>query len=139
MAKHISRPDMAALSHAMARASTFEELQDLIRDSVGPAGLMEFLRLDQGDALRLDPRARPYRMLRILAGNPLIMIQMARHLPAAGSYAPVTILVHEQDGSVHLAYERVASALSGYDSPEALRVASALDDKVIALLIEAAG
>jgi len=37
-------------------------------------------------------------MIRFLIGNPLIMRQMVQHVPDAGSYAPVTILIDERAG-----------------------------------------
>jgi uncharacterized protein (DUF302 family) len=100
---------------------------------------MEFLRLDLGSALRKDPTIAAYRIIRIIAGNPLIMKQMTRHIPDAGSYAPITILIFEQNGRVHLRYDKMASLLAGYGSQEAIDVARDLDTKVIHLLTEAAG
>jgi hypothetical protein len=35
------------------------------------------------------------RMVRLVIGNPLIMKEMAEHVPDAGSYALVTVLVDE--------------------------------------------
>ncbi len=63
--------------------------------AVGSADLMEFLRLDLGAAIKKDPAAKSFRIVRIIAGNPLIMKQMVERVPDAGSYAPVTILVYE--------------------------------------------
>jgi uncharacterized protein (DUF302 family) len=76
--------------------------------------------------------------VRIIAGNPLIMKQMTEHVPDAGSYAPITILVYESHDGVHISYDRMASFLASYENPEALEVAKALDNKVIKLLTEAA-
>jgi len=78
-------------------------------------------------------------MVRLIMGNPLIMQQMARHVPDAGSYAPVTVLVDERPDSVHVSYDRMASLLASYRNSEALAVARDLDEKVEALLYEAAG
>jgi uncharacterized protein (DUF302 family) len=74
------------------------------------------------------------KIIRFLIGNPLIMKEMAKHVPDAASYAPVTILVDERPDGVHLSYDRMASFLSGYGNAEALKVAQALDAKVEALL-----
>jgi hypothetical protein len=71
-------------------------------------------------------------------GNPLIMMEMAKHVPDAGSYAPVTVLVDERPDGVHLSYDRMASFLASYGNPDALRVAEYLDKKVESLLREAA-
>lgn len=73
-----------------------------------------------------------------LIGNPLIMKEMARHVPDAGSYAPVTILVDERPDGVHLSYDTMASLLSPYEDLDALAVARYLDSKVEALLRESA-
>ncbi len=77
--------------------------------------------------------------MRLVVGNPLIMRQMVQHVPDAGSYAPVTILVDERPDGVHLSYDRMASFLAPYGNAEALKVAQDLDSKVEALLALAAG
>jgi len=75
----------------------------------------------------------------IVVGNPLIMQQIARRVPDAGSYAPVTVLVDERADGVHISYDRMASLLAPYRNSEALAVARDLDKKVETLLSEAAG
>lgn len=72
-------------------------------------------------------------------GNLLIMQSMARHVPDAGSYTPVTVLIDERADGVHLSYDAMARLLAPYENPEALQVARDLDDKVRELLAEAAG
>ena len=62
--------------------------------------------------------------MRYVIGNPLIMKEMAKHIPDAGSYAPVTVLV--ADG-VHLSYDKMASFLSPYRNSNALSVARDLE------------
>ena len=64
---------------------------------------------------------------------------MARRVPDAGSYAPVTILVDERPDGVHVSYDRMVSLLAPYRNSEALAVARDLDERVEALLYEAAG
>ena len=67
------------------------------------------------------------------------MKEMARHVPDAGSYAPVTILVAKRADGVHLSYDRMASLLAAYANPNALAVARNLDTKIEDLMREAAG
>ncbi len=74
----------------------------------------------------------------IVVGNPLIMKQMVKLVPDAGSYAPVTILIDERPDGVHLSYDRMARFLAPYGSLEGLKVARDLDAKVEALLTAAA-
>ena len=64
---------------------------------------------------------------------------MARYVPAAGSYAPVTVLVDERSDGVHISYNRMASLLAPSRNSEALTVARDLNKKVATLLSEAAG
>jgi hypothetical protein len=77
-------------------------------------------------------------MVRLIIGNPLIMQEMAKRVPDAGSYAPVTVLVDERPDGVHISYDRMATLLVPYRNSEALAVARDLDEKVEALLYEAA-
>jgi hypothetical protein len=66
------------------------------------------------------------------------MKEMAKHIPDAGSYAPVTVLVDERSDGVHLSYDRMTSFLAPYGNSDALKVAKDLDLKVETLLSEAA-
>ena len=67
------------------------------------------------------------------------MKEMAKHVPDAGSYAPVTVLVDERADGVHLSYDKMASLLAPYGNRDALDVARDLDSKVEDLLRNAAG
>jgi hypothetical protein len=77
--------------------------------------------------------------LRLVAGNPIIMKQMVKFVPDAGSYSPVTILVDERPDGVHISYDETASFLAPYGNAEALQVAKDLDTKVENMLTSAAG
>ena len=65
------------------------------------------------------------------------MKEMAKHVPDAGSYAPVTVLVDERADGVHLSYDRMSSLLAPYGNTDAFRVAQDLDKKVEDLLKQA--
>src|SRR5579862_3051933 len=133
--KGIGRPNMSVFRGKMAAATSFSELQEIVHGVVGSADLMEFLRLDLGGPLRLDPAAKAYKIVRIIAGNPLIMKQMVEHLPEAGSYAPITILVYESEDGVHITYDTMASFLAPYENSAALAAARDLDAKVTKLIV----
>lgn len=134
----IGHPNMAAFRDNMTSAKTFAELETAVQKVIGTAGLMEFARFDLGEVLRRKLGGRARKSVRLVVGNPIIMAQMVEHVPDAGSYAPVTILVDERPDGVHLTYDKMASFLSTYHSPEASKVAQALDIKVEALLTAAA-
>jgi hypothetical protein len=138
----ISQPDIGALFAKLAASTSYEEFTALVRQAQGSAGLMRFLQLDLDTALALDPQARQAgrRLVRLIAGNPVTMGQMTRHLPAAGSYAPVTILIQDlPGGGTQVAYDTVASAIAPYGDAAASQVAERLDTEVLSLLHHATG
>jgi uncharacterized protein (DUF302 family) len=134
----IGHPDMVAFAKRTAAAPTFPEFESIVREGLGKTGLMLFMELDHGAVIRKATDRDKPRMVRLIVGNPLIM-QMARRVPDAGSYAPVTVLVDERSDGVHISYDRMASLLASYRNSEALAVARDLDKKVETLLSEAAG
>jgi len=97
------------------------------------------MELDHGAVIRKATGRDVPRMVRLIIGNPLIMQEMAKRVPDAGSYAPVTVLVDERSDGVHISYDRMVSLLAPYRNSDALAVARDLDKKVETLLSEAAG
>ena len=134
----VGHPDMRTFRGEIVAAKNYSEVDRIVTKAIGTSGFMEFLRIDLGEFLRKETGTGKPRILRLIVGNPLIMKQMVEHVPDAGSYAPVTILVDERTDGVHLSYDSMASFLSSYGSPEAIRVAQDLDSKVEALLMAAA-
>jgi len=134
----IGHPDMGAFQKSIASVNSQAEVGKIVGHAVGLSGLMEFTRFDLGAILKKGRARKGPRILRIVAGNPLIMKEMVKHVPDAGSYAPVTILIDERPDGVHLSYDTMASFLAPYGSAEALKVARDLDLKVEALLRSAA-
>jgi hypothetical protein len=133
----IGQPDIGALFAKLGASTSYEEFSALIRQGQGSAGLMRFLQLNLDTVLALDPHADQAgrRLVRLIAGNPVTMGQMTRHLPAAGSYAPVTILIQElPGGGTQVAYDTVASAIAPYGDAAASQVAKQLDAEVLTLL-----
>jgi len=135
----IGHPDMAEFARSTHEARSFTELKSAVENGLSKVGLMLFMQLDQGAVVRKETGRDLPRIVRLLIGNPLIMKEMAKHVPDAGSYAPVTVLVDERADGVHLSYDKMASLLAPYRNSEALAVARDLDEKVEALLYEAAG
>jgi uncharacterized protein (DUF302 family) len=134
----IGHPDMTAFRKNMNAAKNESELEKVVHESVGTSDLMEFARYDLGAVVHRETGAVTPRILRLVAGNPLIMRQMVRLVPDAGLYAPVTILIDERPDGVHLSYDRMAAFLAPYNSLEALQIARDLDHKIEALLTKAA-
>jgi len=139
----ISQPDIGQLFGELAASASYEEFTSLVQQAQGSAGLMRFLQLDLDSAFAHDPQATGQagrHLVRLIAGNPVTMGQMTRHVPDAGSYAPVTILIQETpDGGTRVAYDSVASAISRYGDAAASEVAERLDDEVLGLLRKVTG
>jgi len=134
----IGHPDLSRMFRTLGKAQPFSEYEQEVKRGLGPTGFMLFMKLDHGAVLQKDAgRAMP-KMIRFILGNPLIMKEMAKHAPDAGSYAPVTVLVDERTDGVHLSYDRMTSYLAASGSPEALKVGKDLDNKVEALMANAA-
>lgn len=134
----VGRLNVGELSKTSKSAASFSDLEKLIGKNMGSSGLMLFEELDHGAVLRKESGLDKPRILRFLIGNPLVMKEMAKHVPDAGSYAPTTVLVDERADGVHLSYDRMASFLAPYGNAKALTVARDLDSKVETLLREAA-
>jgi hypothetical protein len=140
---HIERalghPNVGELFQKIEAAQTPDEVNRVVAAAAGPLQLMEFMRLDLGLMLRKDGPPIGRNALRFIVGNPVIMREMVRGTPDAGSYAPVTVLIDEREGGVQISYDRVASLLAPYGDPHGLQVARDLDAKIEGLLHEAAG
>jgi uncharacterized protein (DUF302 family) len=134
----VGRLDMVEFAKASRGTGTFNELEIVINKNPGKTGLMLFLELDHGAVLRKESGRATPKIIRFVIGNPLVMKEMAKHVPDAGSYAPVTVLVDERSDGVHLSYDRMASFLAPYENSDALTVARELDAKVETLLRDSA-
>src|ERR1700751_5197146 len=126
----IGHPDMTEFWSSTQKTRSAAELESTIEKAVGKTGLMLFVAFDHGAIISKMIGREKSRIMRFVVGNPLIMKEMAKHVPDAGSYAPVTVLVDERTDGVHLSYDRMASLLAPYENPDALGVAKNLDMKV---------
>src|SRR5260370_387548 len=125
------------IAFAFRQDGIFAELKSTVENDLSKAGLMLFMQLDQGAVLQKETGQDTPRIIRFLIGNPLIMKEMAKHVPDAGSYAPVTVLVDERADGVHLSYDRMASFLAPCGNRDALEVARNLDKRIQDLLRQA--
>jgi uncharacterized protein (DUF302 family) len=132
----IGQPDIVEFFRTTRAAKSFPDLERIVRSGLGRTDLMLFAEFDLGDILRREAGSTTPRIIRLVVGNPLIMKEMVKHVPDAGSYAPVTLLIDERPDGVHVSYDKMESYLLPYGSPEALAVARNLDAKVTTLLRE---
>src|SRR5437899_4732521 len=92
----IGHPDMAEFWKSAHQTRSAVEQESTIQKALGRTGLMSFVQFDHGAIIRKDTGRDSPRMVRVVMGNPLIMQEMAKHVPDAGSYAPVTVLIDER-------------------------------------------
>src|SRR3984893_7038467 len=130
----VGRLDLVEFAKVSRQVGTFAELKEVIDRNLGKTGLMLFMELDHGAVLRKETELTKPKIVRLVIGNPLVMKEMAKHVPDAGSYAPVTVLVDERGDGVHLSYDRMASLLAPYGNMDTIAVARNLDSKIEGLL-----
>lgn len=134
----LGHPQFEQFVRHIAQLNDWEEFMTAVAAEAGSSGLMVFLELDLGGVVARDPEATGFREVRIIAGNPVTMESMVRTSPAAGAFAPVTILIFESADGVHLRYDTLTSAVGSELSAEALVHARKLDTSVTELLRSAA-
>lgn len=114
---------------------SWESFEREVASHVGPSGFMLFGSFDHGAWLTKTGIDR--KVLRVVLGNPLIAITMLRHDVTAGLFAPVELLVTEEEkNSAALTYV-VPSSLMVVEPNEPLHAAAVdLDAKLAALAVK---
>src|SRR3984885_13832549 len=90
----VGQPNMPEFFRETRATNSFPDLERVVQRGLGRTGFMLFAEFDLGDILRRESGAKTPKIMRLVIGNPLIMKEMVKHVPDAGSYAPVTILVN---------------------------------------------
>ncbi len=134
----VGQPNMVDYFKETRAANSFPDLERVVQSGLGRTDLMLFAEFDLGYILRLETGSKTPKIIRFVVGNPLIMKEMVKHVPDAGSYAPVTLLIDERPDGVHLSYDRMESYLLPYGSTEAIDIARDLDAKITTLLRQCA-
>jgi uncharacterized protein (DUF302 family) len=135
----LGQPDSVGFIRAIRGSRIQAGLERATPRGLEENALIIFMELDQGEILRRETGLETPKNMRFLIGNPLVMKEMVKHVPAAGSYAPVTVLVDERPDGVHLSYDKMTSLLAGYRNAPALAVARDLDARIERLLHTCAG
>ena len=92
----IGHPDMTEFWSSTQKTRSTAELESTIEKAVGKTGLMLFVAFDHGAIISKTTARERSRIIRFVIGNPLIMKEMAKRVPDAGSYAPVTTAFHRR-------------------------------------------
>jgi uncharacterized protein (DUF302 family) len=111
---------------------SWDAYQEKVESYVGPSGFMLFGLLNHGGWIKKVGIER--KALRVIIGNPLIAITMLRHDLTAGLFAPVELLLVEEDNSrSSLIYVQPSSLMVVETNPPLLAAARELDAKLAAL------
>jgi uncharacterized protein (DUF302 family) len=111
---------------------SWDAYQEKVESYVGPSGFMLFGLLNHGGWIKKVGIER--KALRVIIGNPLIAITMLRHDLTAGLFAPVELLLVEEDnGRSSLIYVQPSSLMVVETNPPLLAAARELDVKLAAL------
>ena len=114
------------------RFANWEGYEREVQSHVGSSGFMLFATLDHGAWIKKAGIER--NLLRVVIGNPLIAITMLRHDVTAGLFAPVELLIAEEQSNRSSLTFVVPSSLMVVEENEPLRAAAvALDAKLAAL------
>ena len=107
-----------------------------IEAMAGPSGFMLFGTQDHGSLLRLAGQER--KAVQYVVGNPLFALQMTQHDIRASLYAPLRVLVYEdEEGKTCVEYDRPSSLFGQFRNDRIAPTAAMLDRKLEALVAEA--
>jgi uncharacterized protein (DUF302 family) len=115
---------------------------DLVRSELqaiqSDAHLVIFSIAAHGDWLQIVSRKR--KAAQYVIGNVLVSTQMTRHRLAAGLYAPLRVMLYENDtGTATIEYDRPSTLFGQYGDDRVTAVAKELDREIYKVLINAAG
>ena len=100
-----------------------------IEAMAGPSGFMLFGTTDHGALLRLAGQKR--KAIQYVVGNPLVALQMTQHDLRAGLYAPLRVLLYEDDrGRTCLEYDKPSSLFCQFQNDRISPTAAMLDKKL---------
>ncbi|HWF37271.1 MAG TPA: DUF302 domain-containing protein [Candidatus Acidoferrales bacterium] len=119
--------------------ATREQFEKRIHALEGESGFMLFFEIDHGQWMEAYGVRR--KVMRWILGNPLIAITMLKHDIRAGLFAPVELMVieNESGNGCTVIYDVPSSLMVIEENPPLLEAAQALDNKLLALVSRATG
>ncbi len=125
-----------AIYEELRRGADPEAVRIRLEGMVGSSGFMVFRTSDHGALLRLAGQTK--NAVQYLLGNPLFAVRMTQHDIRAGLYAPLRVLVYEDEGGkTSVEYDRPSSLFGQFGNTSVTEVATMLDRKLEHLVAEA--
>jgi uncharacterized protein (DUF302 family) len=121
---------------SLAAGDDVEKARAKLESMVGPSGFMIFKISDHGSLLRLVGQKK--KAIQYLVGYPLFAIQMTQHDIRASLYAPLRVLVYENEhGKSCVEYDKPSSLFGQFGNAQVTDVATMLDRKLEQLVAKA--
>jgi uncharacterized protein (DUF302 family) len=126
----------AAVYQHLRNGDAPEAVRAGIEGMVGPSGFMLFATHNHGALLRLTGQQR--KAIQYVVGNPLFALQMTQHDIRASLYAPLRVLLYEnEEGRTCVEYDKPSSLFGQFGDDRISATAAMLDRKLEALVGEA--
>jgi uncharacterized protein (DUF302 family) len=122
----------------LLRDGEIDRVRSELQAIQGDAHLIIFSIAAHGDWLQIVSGKR--KAAQYVIGNVLVSTQMTRHRLAAGLYAPLRVMLYENDeGTATIEYDRPSTLFGQYGDERVTVVAKELDRQIYDVLIHAAG
>ena len=127
-ARQVGRFD-PGVYQALAAGGDIEEARAKIEAMAGPSGFLLFGTTDHGALLRIVGRQR--KAVQYVVGNPLFALQMTQHDIRASLYAPLRVLIYEDEqGKTCVEYDKPSSLFGQFNDDRVGPTAALLDKKL---------
>jgi uncharacterized protein (DUF302 family) len=121
---------------SLSAGGDHEAVRAKLEAMAGPSGFMLFATHNHGALLRLAGQRR--KAVQYVVGNPLFALQMTQHDIRASLYAPLRVLIYENDeGKTCVEYDRPSSLFGQFGNDRIAPTAAMLDRKLEALVAAA--
>jgi uncharacterized protein (DUF302 family) len=135
IAKELGRFD-PEVYQVLGSGTDLDKIRARIAAMAGPSGFMLFGTSDHGGLLRLANQKK--KAIQYVLGNPLFAFQMTQHDIRAALYAPLRVLVYENEqGRTCVEYDKPSSLFDQFGNARLKDVATILDRKLEDLVAKA--
>lgn len=133
--KHVGHTTLSVVNEQGAQA-TRGEFEKRVEALAGDSGFMLFLEVKHSEWLRTFGINR--KVIRWVFGNPIIAYTMIRHDITAGLFAPVELLLYENESGAGctIIYDLPSSLMVLDENQPLLEAAKALDQKLANLMAQ---
>ncbi len=134
--KHVGHTTVSGVNQQGADGATREEFEKRVAAIAGDSEFILFLEVEHSEWLRTYGVNR--KITRWVIGNPVIAYTMISHDITAGLFAPVELLLYENESGVGstIIYNLPSSLMVQDENPPLLEAALALDQKLADLIMQ---